>query len=216
MPNNLSFNVGYFEGQQHTKIWLVSRADFATMYSRYPKGEITLWCEGNSTEEEDCRSKKRRKKDSDFSSRRQEKENDSAFKVLKEKHGDKYSTPKLRLWARMYSSDLHDDLDKPPNIPAFQSDVTPKRPRRESLSDVLSGTAVAIAQALKKPSEVNASVQLPPSGISPTKAVELRMKNYEQLRYLQQLFADGILSSTEFEEQKHSVLTSLRKLTDKI
>ena len=115
----------------------------------------------------------------------------------------------------MYSSDLHDDLDKPPNIPAFQSDVTPKRPRRESLSDVLSGTAVAIAQALKKPSEVNASVQLPPSGISPTKAVELRMKNYEQLRYLQQLFAEGILSSTESEEQKHSVLTSLRKLTDK-
>ena len=59
VPNNLSFNVGYFEGQQHTKIWLVSRADFATMYSRYPKGEITLWCEGNSTEEEDCGSKKR-------------------------------------------------------------------------------------------------------------------------------------------------------------
>ena len=38
--------------------------------------------------------------------------------------------------------------------------------------------------------------------VSPGKAVELRMKNFEQLRYLQQLFEDGILSDTEYTEQK--------------
>lgn len=49
-------------------------------------------------------------------------------------------------------------------------------------------------------------------GISPKKSVELRMKNYEQLRYLQQLFEDGILSDWEYAEQKQNILDSLRKL----
>ena len=48
--------------------------------------------------------------------------------------------------------------------------------------------------------------------VSPGKAVELRMKNFEQLRYLQQLFEDGILSDTEYTEQKRSILSFLRKL----
>ena len=48
--------------------------------------------------------------------------------------------------------------------------------------------------------------------VSPGKAVELRMKNFEQLPYLQQLFEDGILSDTEYTEQKRSILSFLRKL----
>jgi len=50
------------------------------------------------------------------------------------------------------------------------------------------------------------------AGVSPAKSVELRMKNFEQLRYLQQLFDDGILSEGEFTEQKQSILSALRKL----
>lgn len=46
VPENLSFSVGYFEGQHHTKIWLVSRDALATMYSKYTHGEICLWCDG--------------------------------------------------------------------------------------------------------------------------------------------------------------------------
>ena len=38
------------------------------------------------------------------------------------------------------------------------------------------------------------------------------MKNYEQLRYLQQLFDDGIFTQEEYEEQKRGILCSLRKL----
>ena len=36
------------------------------------------------------------------------------------------------------------------------------------------------------------------------------MKNLEQLRYLQQLFDDGILNEKEFAEQKNNVLSSLQ------
>ena len=50
----------------------------------------------------------------------------------------------------------------------------------------------------------SASVSHPPvtSGVSPSKAIELRMKNFEQLLYLQQLHDDGILNSKEFTDQK--------------
>ena len=38
------------------------------------------------------------------------------------------------------------------------------------------------------------------------------MKNYEQLRYLQQLYDDGILSTEEYREQKELIIGSIRKL----
>ena len=45
---------------------------------------------------------------------RKEDEVDDIYKELKEKHGGKYDTPRLRLWARSVSSKIHDDLDSPP------------------------------------------------------------------------------------------------------
>ena len=61
-----------------------------------------------------------------------------------------------------------------------------------------------------KSPQCESSVQ--PVGVSPGRAVELRMKNFEQLRYLQQLYDDGILTQIEYEEQKEKILSSLRKL----
>ena len=49
-------------------------------------------------------------------------------------------------------------------------------------------------------------------GLSPGKFADLHMKNLQQLRYLQQLHDDNILSDTEFKEQKQIVLSALRKL----
>ena len=48
VPDSLSFNVGYFEGQSYSKIWLVDEEDFSTMYKKYPRGEISLWCDGHT------------------------------------------------------------------------------------------------------------------------------------------------------------------------
>lgn len=220
VPDNLSFNIGYFEGQSHSKIWLMSREDFTTMYVKYPKGEITLWCDGRSddggVDQASCR--KKRKKEGDGSTKRQDKEDevDDVFLQLKEKHGQKFDTPRLRLWARTICGNLHDDMDNPPDLPAFRgNNQTPKKPHRESLSDALTGAAVAFAHAFKSQNATEAP-HLPDSvttvGVSPGKAVELRMKNFEQLRYLQQLYEDNILTTKEFEEQKEKILSSLRKL----
>ena len=88
VPNNMSFSLGYYEGQQHSKIWLSSKEDFKAMYSRYPKGEIMLWCDGRAAEnEEDEQSRRKRKKfEAGRVTKRDEKELDmeDMAKVLKE------------------------------------------------------------------------------------------------------------------------------------
>ena len=213
VPNTITFDVGYYGGQQHSKIWLCSDKDLDTMYCKHPSGDITLWCDGRvSSTDGEC-SKRKRDDPSIGLSKRQKKEEevDSVFKELKEKHGTKYDTPRLRLWARMVTSNLHDDFENPPNIPAFCS--TPKRQQQMSLSTAISGAATAVMKALAEtPQKDNKGKQTELCGVSPGKAVDLRMKNYQQLRYIQQLYDDGILSAVEYNEQKQSILAMLRKL----
>ncbi len=136
---------------------------------------------------------------------------DNVFKDLREKHGNEYDAPKLRLWARMISSGIHDDYDSPPDVPMFLTPST-KKTRKEPLSEVLSAAAVAIVKSLDKSTPSNSTVGLNPQGVSPGKSVDLRMKNYEQLRYLKQLYEDGIFDEKEYNEQKKSIVLSLRKL----
>ena len=57
-----------------------------------------------------------------------------------------------------------------------------------------------------------ASQQSSQCGISPSKVADVCMKNLEQLKFLHQLYEDGILSHTEFIEQKGIILDLLRKL----
>jgi len=222
VPDTVNFNVGYFDGRQQAKLWLVTNEDLASMYSKYRTGEITLWCDGRQSDRdrigEEVRSKRKRDSEANVS-RRQEREEevDTVFKDLKEKHGNKFDIPRLRLWSRIICSNLHEDMEKPPDMPAF-STVT-KKPRKESVTDVLAGAAVAFAKAFSNEkanqTSESASVSHSPvtSGVSPSKAIDLRMKNFEQLHYLHQLYDDGILNTKEFTEQKQNILTSLQKLS---
>ena len=211
VPDKVDFNVGYYEGRQQAKIWLVSREDLEMMYSNHSKGDITLWCDGRDT-----RSKRKRETEN-YATNRQEKEDevDEVYKTLKEKHGSKYDVPRLRLWARMICANLHEDTENPPNIPAF-SNVS-KKPKKDSLTNAIEGAAVAFANVVSKGQATDLPTStsnnpLVSSAISPGKTVELRMKHFEQLRYLQSLFEDGILTDKEYSEQKENILSSLRKL----
>ena len=40
------YSIGYFEGRDQTKRWIVSTEDLEVMYQLYNKGEIFLWCDG--------------------------------------------------------------------------------------------------------------------------------------------------------------------------
>lgn len=215
VPDSLDFNVGYYEGSPQVRMWLVNSDDVEMMYKKVPNGKtITLWCDGRVEKSVEERPGKR-KRDSENAKRQdQEEDVEATFKQLQIKHNKKYDNPRLRLWSRMIASGLHDDLDNPPDVPAFSSNE-PKRRRRESLSETLTDAAVAFAKTISggKENEAQQATKCPSDvGLSPGKRIELRMKNLEQLRYLQQLFEDQILDEKEYVEQKGSILLSLRKL----
>ena len=206
-----AFNVGYLE--QQAKISLFTSDDLSRMYEQYAKGgQITLWCDG-TVSDSNCK----RKDDSGTSKRTEnEQQVNDVYKDLRDKHGSEFETPKLRLLARMICSGLHDDYNSPPDVPMFSSQPATKKPRKEPLSEVLSSAAIAIVKSLDKSndhtkvSSGNPSMNAP--GLSPGKSGDLRMKNYEQLRYLKQLYEDGILDDKEYFEQRQSILSTLRKL----
>ena len=137
VPNTLDFNVGYFEGRQQSKMWLVTKEDLDSMYTKHPNGDFTFWCDGRYCESETVEDGRGKRKRDLAGSKRQEREEEvySLFKDLKEKHGSSYETPKLRLWARMVASNLH-DLDSPPQIPAFTGTAS-KRKNTDSPSQML-------------------------------------------------------------------------------
>ena len=85
----------------------------------------------------------------------------------------------------------------------------------------MSGAAVAFARALREPNTSDSSTSNTPTStpwakqdgkLSPSEVIHLRMKNFEQLKYIQQLFKDDILTEEEFLEQKKSILSSIKQL----
>lgn len=136
--------------------------------------------------------------------KKREEELDDVFQQLKKQHGNEYSGPQLRLWAHMFVANTHDDLEHPPNVPLITGSVQ-RQARKESLTDAFTNAASAIAKALSPPTT-------PSSTCSLSKVVDIRMKNLEQLRCLQQLREDGVLTDEEFLLQKDIVIKSLNKL----
>ena len=157
-----------------------------------------MWCDGKTTDSEEELSNPSKKDNEAGDSK--ESETEIIFLKLKDKHGTQYSGPQLRVWARMIVAKTHDDLDIPPRIPLITG--LDKTKRRESLSDVLADAAVAVTRAFAPKSE-NCG---PTSTFSPSKKIDLRLKNLEQLRQLQQLQEEGILSQEEFLSQKKLLL----------
>ena len=203
-----------------------------------------LWCDARSTSSPDqpssssgTRGKRKKASENPPPSKRQqiEEELDSILKDLQSKHGDTYTIPQLRCWARMISSGKYEDTD---TIPAFlELDNQPKKTKRTTLADAITGAAVTFANAVasKSPdvqqcnsqSVVISSANSPSTavtgvgttmytsnpGISPGRITDLRMKKLHELRELQGLLEQNVLTQEEFAEQKRLVLDSLRKLT---
>ena len=51
VPSQLDFSVGYYDGSQQAKTWLVTRNDLDALYKKYLNGgNVALWCDGRSTD----------------------------------------------------------------------------------------------------------------------------------------------------------------------
>ena len=120
------------------------------MYSKYKFGdEIILWCDSRCREE----NRGSRKRDIDTSLLKcQEREDqlDEVFKDLKS-IGIVYHNSDC---GQMICTSLHDDMDKPPNIPTFGTST--KNPCKEPVADAITGAVATVIKVLRTP-EVNSS-----------------------------------------------------------
>ena len=134
----------------------------------------------------------------------------------------RYTVPKLRLWARMIANGVHESTEEPPNVPIITGVLPKKCFKTESVHDVVVDAAKAIAQVFTVPQKGEQKGQSPAKGnlnsscnsvnISPSRLADVRMKHYEQLRYIHKLYDDGILNDEEFGEQNLKILQVLRSL----
>ena len=192
LPNKLDFDIGYYE-KRSSKCWLVTPEDLKQLYVKFgAKSEIPLWCDA------DCGPQvKKGKRKRDEPEKEDEVDFDDTYEELREKHGDAYNMPQLRLWARMINCGTHASLESPPSLPSItgMTGMQPKKTKRDSLSDVFVDAASAFSKAMQSPS--HSSPPETPSrsvGISPGKVVDLRSKSLQQLRTIQQLLEDNITS----------------------
>lgn len=208
LPKTIDFDVGYYE-KRSSKCWLVTLEDLKQMYVKFGNNfDIPLWCDAESGQ----RKKGKRKRDDSEKDKDRDEDIDEVYDELYKKHGSNYTVPQLRLWARMIDCGTHESRDTPPSVPMIVG-PQPKKAKKESLSDVIVDAVSAFSKAVQSPGQCTEASPGPVSvGISPGKAVDLRSKNLQQLRSLQQLYDDSILSEKEFLEQKQIILASLRKL----
>ena len=208
--------LGYFEGKQ--KRWLCDNNDLEVMYKVFTSSncEIPLWCE-RLTEKEPASSSNI--KHAPTKRERHEEEVSDIFEDLKVKHKE-MELPKLRLWARMIANGIHDSTEEPPNVPMFTAPIS-KHAKHESLHDAVVDAAKVVAQAFTGSPATSQHVQSTAQqtvttstslAVSPARLADVRMKHYEQLRYLHKLFDDGILNEQEFLEQKRKILGVLKSL----
>lgn len=92
-------------------------------------------------------------------------------------------------------------------------------PKKDSLSEAIVGAVSAIAAhaANTPPSSMPSAPSTPTStpitsALSPNNQANLGRNYLEDLRTLSQLFNNGVLSDSEFQEQKDVLLNGLRKL----
>ena len=218
------FNVGYFHGRPQIKSWILSEHDLQAMYDIGSK-EILLWCDGKS---QDNGGKKRKKASEDEgegeeevstiskrtkSASAEEKELEESIHKLQSIHADNYDYGQYRLWARMIRNNQWRDFNNPPNLPMITGKVTRKGKTDNTVVDTLATAAVAIIKALKDPPSTVTSANkgvCTPGGMSPAKKVELRSQYLKQLKEIQNLKDEGVLTLEEFQIEKDTILQTLK------
>ena len=167
---------------------------------------------------------------------------DETVAELKLRHESKYTLTQMRLWARMIAANHHESLDDPPEVPAITGVVPKRKKRESvaeaisTLAGAIRGTPqdnTLPGTSNSSPPAASTSNSSPPAAstsnstspgtsnnsdsnsaveYSPRKKSELRMKYLQELRELQQLLEQNVLTQEEFAEQKAIVLAALRKL----
>ena len=213
-----SINIGYL-AKRGGKRGIENELDLTSMYKQFDSGEsITLYCEAKSTSTgSDARRKRKSPAESESDVEDHETEVKKAADKLKEMHGEeKYDSRQLMLWGRMIVNKQWKSYDEPPDVPLITGGAR-KVPRRESLSEAITGAALAFAKAFSSPQQSSAQVAAKApapvhSGVSPMSKARLSSEYITQLKLLQELRDSGVLSDEEFLEQKSFALDNIRTM----
>lgn len=221
-----SFNVGYLQKPSQAKQWIVSGQDLESMYAHSGE-EISLWCDHRvedppistgskrssdtrSTRTDDAPPKKNHR--STNYAEREDKIEEMATE-LEGKHGDKYSYPQYKLWARLITCGQHGDKENAPNVPMITGSYSKERKLKESnFNEAIAGAAVAIVKALKQSPEKNEITPTTVAAVSPGKKVMLSGQYLKQLETIQRLKDEGVLTIAEFQAQKERIMDNLHSL----
>ena len=210
LPPLSKLECGYLH--KGSKRWIKNDQDLEAMYKLFTSGdEITIWFEGRSVSpEQPARSGRKRKAGELEPSTKQADRVDELAHELFEKHGETYSMPQLRLWARMLLNKQYKSMDKAPPYPPFQEKVHKARKHDNNLSDALTSAATAVVGLLNgtDPSTSTSTC------MSPGKRARVSGQYLEQLERLKNLQQSRVLSIEEFEEQKKFALDNIRKLNE--
>ena len=211
VSEGIDFDLGYFDGKHGTKRWLIEDEDIKNMYLKYTSGEIYLWLEAL----EEAEAAPPQKKSNEGASRRDDKEArvEKTYDELLEKHKENFSTHQLNLWARMIVNKIHFSYDDPPpkNPLITGSNVPKPTPKDTQLTEAILGAATAFTKAVAPAAPIslpNATDQI----YSQERKADIRLKNFEQLKCLQQLFKDNVLTEEDFKQQKQIILNKLSEL----
>ena len=103
LPNTVDFDIGFYE-KRSSKYWLVIPDYLKRMYEKCKENsDIPLWCD--ATDIGPPKKLGKRKRDDSTGDKENEEDTvDDIYEDLREKHGDAYSMPQLRLWAKMMNT----------------------------------------------------------------------------------------------------------------
>ena len=158
-----------------------------------------------SSEDEQGRANKKRKRNTAVKSREEKVE--EVVNSLKEKHNKLYTPMQYRIWGEMVVGNLHSSIEEPPSTSMFMraGGSTPKRKSGQSVNEALAFVADQISSVL---SPSSSSV----GGGSPAKVIDNRTKCYKQLAELNNLRSSGVLDESEYHREKESVMATLKCL----
>ncbi len=211
LPSNPDlFVLGYIV-KRGGKRGIEKELDLASMYTQFDKGDpITLYCEIKAI----ISVPKRKRKtitDSDSDVEDHESEVKKAADKLKEKHQENYDKRQLTLWGRMIVNKQWKSYDDPPDVPLITGGLR-KFPRKETISEAITGAALAFAKAISPQTNQQSSKTPIQSGVSPMSKARVSSEYITQLKLLQQLRDCGVLSDDEFMEQKSIALDNIRSI----
>ena len=214
LPSAYNFQISYLTKKGSSKRWIEQEADVLSMYAQFDQCDTTtIFCDGKQETAANARKRKRVADDSVTSASDHEEEVKHVAEQLSEKHGDLWDRRQYLLWARMYVNNQWKSLDEEPDIPLLRGGLK-KVPKKESFSEAITGAAITLVKTLSAQNTPSSSTHTPcqplPSGVSPASKAKLSSTYISQLRKLQELRENGVLSEEEFQEQKMFALNNIR------